>query len=175
MIADKSCAEIRRSLAHSPEKVFAAFASADLVERWLTPSPEIRLTVVQFDFREGGSYRFAYHVPVADLKFRFLEVSRSHSLALLAGRATDNHDETGGIKHRVNDDSYPGIPPPLHNPWEQKGDRQQCHQDPPAETPVEQTPWNSVSQPRYPAPGRLLTRQDIATPAQLLAKDIGNK
>ena len=65
MIADKSCAEVRRHLAYSPETVFAAFASADLVERWLTPSPEIRLTVLQFDFREGGSYRFAYHVPGA--------------------------------------------------------------------------------------------------------------
>ena len=65
MIADKSCTEIRRRLAHSPEKVFAAFAKAELVERWLTPSPEITLTVIEFDFREGGSYRFAYHVPGA--------------------------------------------------------------------------------------------------------------
>jgi uncharacterized protein YndB with AHSA1/START domain len=65
MIADKSCAEIRRRLAYAPEKVFAAFAKADLVKRWLTPSPEIRLTVLQFDFHEGRSYRFAYHVPGA--------------------------------------------------------------------------------------------------------------
>ena len=65
MIADKSCTEIRRRLAHSPEKVFAAFAKAELVARWLTPSPEIKLTVIEFDFREGGSYRFAYHVPGA--------------------------------------------------------------------------------------------------------------
>ena len=65
MMADKSCAEIRRRLAHSPEKVFAAFAKAELVARWLTPSPEITLTVIEFDFREGGSYRFAYHVPGA--------------------------------------------------------------------------------------------------------------
>src|SRR5262245_14839548 len=65
MIADKSCAEIKRHLAYAPERVFAAFAKADLVARWLTPSPEIRLTVLEFDFREGGSYRFAYHVPAA--------------------------------------------------------------------------------------------------------------
>jgi uncharacterized protein YndB with AHSA1/START domain len=29
----------------------------------LTPSPEIKLTVIEFDFRVGGTYRFAYHVP----------------------------------------------------------------------------------------------------------------
>src|SRR5215469_3093050 len=62
---DESYAEVRRRLAAAPEKVFAAFTKAELVERWLTPSPEIRLTVLQLDFREGGSYRFAYHVPGA--------------------------------------------------------------------------------------------------------------
>jgi uncharacterized protein YndB with AHSA1/START domain len=31
MIADRPCAEIRRRLAFAPEKVFAAFAEADLV------------------------------------------------------------------------------------------------------------------------------------------------
>ena len=65
MIADKSCAEIRRRLAYAPEMVFGAFAKAGLVTRWLTPSPEIKLTMLQFDFREGGSYRFAYHIPGA--------------------------------------------------------------------------------------------------------------
>jgi uncharacterized protein YndB with AHSA1/START domain len=65
MIADKSCAEIRRRLAYAPDKVFGAFTKAELVARWLTPSPEIRLTVLKFDFCESGSYRFAYHVPGA--------------------------------------------------------------------------------------------------------------
>jgi uncharacterized protein YndB with AHSA1/START domain len=31
--------------------------------RWLTPSREVGLDVVQFDFRVGGMYRFAYRVP----------------------------------------------------------------------------------------------------------------
>jgi uncharacterized protein YndB with AHSA1/START domain len=62
MIENKAYAEVRRRLGSAPERVFAAFANPDLVGRWLTPSPEIRLTVLQFDFREGRSYRFAYHV-----------------------------------------------------------------------------------------------------------------
>ncbi len=59
----KSYAEVRRRFAVAPEKVFAAFAEARLVSRWLSPSPEITLTVLQFDFRVGGTYRFAYHLP----------------------------------------------------------------------------------------------------------------
>lgn len=59
----RPCAEVRRRLAAAPERVFAAFADAGLVARWLTPSPEVRLTVQQFDFREGGTYRFAYQLP----------------------------------------------------------------------------------------------------------------
>jgi uncharacterized protein YndB with AHSA1/START domain len=56
-------AEVRRRFAAAPEKVFAAFAEARLVGRWLSPSPEITLTVLQFDFRVGGTYRFAYRQP----------------------------------------------------------------------------------------------------------------
>jgi uncharacterized protein YndB with AHSA1/START domain len=65
MITDKSYAEVRRRFGAAPEKVFEAFAKADLITRWLTPSPEVHLTVLEFDFREGGSYRFAYQVPGA--------------------------------------------------------------------------------------------------------------
>ncbi len=55
--------EVRRLLSASPQRVFAAFADARLVAQWLRPSPDVRLTVLDFDFRPGGAYRFAYDVP----------------------------------------------------------------------------------------------------------------
>jgi len=63
MLRDEAVAEIRQHLAASPARVFAAFADQALVSRWLTPSPDVALRVVQFDFRVGGAYRFAYDVP----------------------------------------------------------------------------------------------------------------
>lgn len=66
MPLESGIAEVRRHLAASPARVFAAFADASLVSRWLTPSRDIRLDVTEFDFRVGGRYRFAYHVPGRD-------------------------------------------------------------------------------------------------------------
>ena len=63
MLRDPAVAEIRQHLAAAPARVFAAFAEQALVSRWLTPSPDVVLRVIQFDFRVGGAYRFAYDVP----------------------------------------------------------------------------------------------------------------
>ena len=63
MIPDRTVAEIRRRFTAQPERVFAASAEAQLVSRWMSPSPDIVLTVLEFDFRIGGIYRFAFHVP----------------------------------------------------------------------------------------------------------------
>jgi uncharacterized protein YndB with AHSA1/START domain len=71
--------EVRRLLAAPPEKVFAAFADPALVSRWLRPSPDVKLSVLVFDFELGGAYRFAYDVPdgrrmVVGGTFRVIEV-----------------------------------------------------------------------------------------------------
>jgi uncharacterized protein YndB with AHSA1/START domain len=63
MASDAVVAEVRRRLLAAPQKVFRAFADARLVSRWLSPSPEIALTVLQLDFQVGGAYRFSYQVP----------------------------------------------------------------------------------------------------------------
>lgn len=65
MSPDGAATEVRRRFSTAPETVFSAFCEAHLVKRWLSPSPEIALTVLQFDFRVGGVYRFAYQVPGA--------------------------------------------------------------------------------------------------------------
>jgi len=61
--ADEGAIELRRHLAATPAQVFAAFAEPRLLTRWLTPTPDVTLTVLQLDFRQGGSYRFAYGHP----------------------------------------------------------------------------------------------------------------
>lgn len=62
MNPEATVAEVRRRLSAKPERVFSAFADPALVSRWLTPSPQIKLAVLAFEFRVGGAYRFAYHV-----------------------------------------------------------------------------------------------------------------
>jgi uncharacterized protein YndB with AHSA1/START domain len=69
MRPDDTLAEVHRRLAASPPNVFAAFAEAAMVSRWLTPSPDVALTVLRFEFRVGGTYRFAYHVPGGQTMF----------------------------------------------------------------------------------------------------------
>ena len=103
MIVHKPYAEVRRHFDAAPEKVFAAFATADLLPRWLTPAPEIKLTVLEFDFREGGSYRFAYHVPGAPTVI----VAGSYSIInpptkIVFSWLIEPPDEHAGIESEVN-------------------------------------------------------------------------
>lgn len=101
-MAEKTSAEIRRRFAASPEMVFAAFAEARLVSRWLSPSPEIKLTVLAFDFRVGGSYRFAYDVPggqtvIVAGAYRAIEAPRK----IVFSWIIEPPDEHAGIESEV--------------------------------------------------------------------------
>jgi uncharacterized protein YndB with AHSA1/START domain len=102
MIAERTDVEIRRRLLASPREVFAAFTDPDLVRRWLSPSPEITLTVLQLDFRVGGTYRFAYRVPggrtmVAKGTYRSIE---PHSMIAFSW-VIEPPDEHAGLHSEV--------------------------------------------------------------------------
>jgi uncharacterized protein YndB with AHSA1/START domain len=66
-MAPEHTARVERRMDAAPERVFSAFADARLVPAWLTPSPQVTMSVLEFDFRVGGAYRFAYHVPGAPI------------------------------------------------------------------------------------------------------------
>ncbi len=51
---------VRRTYPHDRLRVFDAFASANALEQWFSPSPDVRTDVVEFDFRVGGRYRIAF-------------------------------------------------------------------------------------------------------------------
>lgn len=63
MAIEASVVDVRRQLNAAPGVVFGTFADPLLVSRWLKPSVDVRLDVLAFDFRAGGAYRLAYHVP----------------------------------------------------------------------------------------------------------------
>jgi uncharacterized protein YndB with AHSA1/START domain len=63
MAIEAGVVDVRRQLNAAPGMVFGTFADPRLVSRWLKPSVDVRLDVLAFDFRAGGTYRFAYQVP----------------------------------------------------------------------------------------------------------------
>jgi uncharacterized protein YndB with AHSA1/START domain len=102
MTAPLSRVAIRRRLAAPCAKVFAAFVDPALVARWLRPSPEVGLRVLHYDFREGGSYRFAYDVAAGHTVFiggAYREIAPPHRIVF--SWLIEPPDEHSGIESQV--------------------------------------------------------------------------
>lgn len=54
---------VRKVIAAPRARIFAAFSRAESLSRWFTPSQEIAIEVLAFEFASGGPFRFRYSMP----------------------------------------------------------------------------------------------------------------
>ena len=54
---------VRRTIAAPRDRVFRAFGCSDTLSRWFTPSAQVSLDIMEFNFAVGGRFRFRYIMP----------------------------------------------------------------------------------------------------------------
>lgn len=51
---------VRRLIDSPPTKVFTAFSKSSALQLWFTPSADVSIEILEFDFAVGGRFRFQY-------------------------------------------------------------------------------------------------------------------
>lgn len=99
---DDGAVNLERHLAAPPAIVFTAFSDPSKVKRWLRPDQGVVLDVLEFDFRVGGGYRFAYQgegqAPM-HVQGKFLRIEPPNALAF--SWLIEPPDEHAGIESEV--------------------------------------------------------------------------
>ena len=54
---------VRRAITAPRTRIFEAFSRADLLTQWFTPSADISVEVLTFNFENGGRFRLRYIMP----------------------------------------------------------------------------------------------------------------
>ncbi len=54
---------VRRTISAPRARIFEAFGRPDLLSQWFTPSAEISVEILTFDFVPGGRFRLRYIMP----------------------------------------------------------------------------------------------------------------
>jgi uncharacterized protein YndB with AHSA1/START domain len=89
---------LERSFAASPEEVFDAWTSPEVLRRWWLADPSWRVPVAEVDLREGGAYRLSMEDPASGSSHtvvgRYLEVRRPLRL-VYSWSWEDEHGDPG--------------------------------------------------------------------------------
>ena len=65
MSAATHAVTVRRDVSAARERVFEAFQNRDWLARWFSPSAQVEMQILEFQFRPEGAFRFRYFFPDA--------------------------------------------------------------------------------------------------------------
>ncbi|MCR9135911.1 MAG: SRPBCC domain-containing protein [Alphaproteobacteria bacterium] len=54
---------VRRTIAAPRERIFRSFSRSDLLAQWFTPTTDIVIDILDFEFAAGAAFRFRYTMP----------------------------------------------------------------------------------------------------------------
>lgn len=81
---DENFVELKEQFTISKHKLFEMLKTPDYLEQWLSPDDGITLKVKEFDFQQGGQFRFHYLMPEGpdlEVKGEFIKIQEPELLS----------------------------------------------------------------------------------------------